>query len=49
MDDNSYPRAIINYLRRQPEAAVVKADIDAYERYLDDQDAANRKVQEAGF
>jgi TIR domain len=38
LDGTSYPRAIVDYLRRQPEADVVKADIDAYEEFLDDQD-----------
>lgn len=33
-----YPRAIIDYLRRQPEAAAIKEDIDAYEAFLNDQE-----------
>lgn len=47
LDGKSYPRAIIDYLRRQPEAEVVKADIDAYERFLDEQDADARRDREA--
>jgi TIR domain len=39
LDGTSYPRAIVDYLRRQPEAGVVNADIDAYEQFLNNQDA----------
>lgn len=40
LDGTSYPRAIVAYLRKQPEARVIGADINAYEEYLDDQDRA---------
>jgi hypothetical protein len=43
LDGTSYPRAIIDYLRRQPEADVVKADIDAYAQFLDNQEEAARR------
>jgi TIR domain len=51
LDSASYPRAIIQYLRRQPEAGVIKADIDAYEQFLIDEEQAAehaaRRVREA--
>lgn len=40
LDDTSYPRAIVAYLRKQPEAEIIKADIDAYEQFLDEQEQA---------
>jgi TIR domain len=40
LDRMSYPRAIVNYLRQQPEAEIVKNDIDAYEQFLNEQDAS---------
>jgi TIR domain len=44
LDGTSYPRAIVAYLRNQPEAAVIKADIDAYEQYLDEKEQAAQQV-----
>ncbi|WP_145013369.1 toll/interleukin-1 receptor domain-containing protein [Mycobacterium marseillense] len=40
LDGLPYPRAIVNYLRQQPEAEIVKNDIDAYEQFLNEQDAS---------
>ncbi|OSC38748.1 hypothetical protein B8W66_19300 [Mycobacterium decipiens] len=47
LDGMSYPRAIIQFLRRQPEADVIETDIDAYEQFLDEQDADARRDREA--
>jgi hypothetical protein len=49
--DRPYPRVIIDYLRQQPEAEIVKADIEAYEKFLDKQDAdqARRAGEEPPF
>lgn len=44
----SYPRAIIEFLRRQPETDVIEeTDIDAYEQFLDEQDADARRERGA--
>jgi hypothetical protein len=47
LDGMAYPYAIVEYLRRQPEAGVVAADIDAYEQFLDLQAADERRDREA--
>jgi hypothetical protein len=46
LDEMSYPHAIVEFLRRQPEANVIKADIDAYEQFLDEQEQAARRARE---
>ena len=49
LDGMPYARAIIAYLRDQSEADVVKADIDAYEQFLDHQEIeAERTRRERG-
>ena len=40
--EGPYRRLIIDYLRRQPESPIIALDIDAYEKYLDEQDATAR-------
>jgi hypothetical protein len=42
-----FDRLIVNFLRRQPGGAVIASDIDAYESYLNEQDAeAERRSEE---
>lgn len=46
LDGLPYTRAIVAYLRRQPEAAIIGSDIDAYEAFLNEQDAEAERRQE---
>ncbi|MGW0042261.1 toll/interleukin-1 receptor domain-containing protein [Rhodococcus sp. NPDC003348] len=46
LDETSYPRAIVSFLRNQPGREVIAADIDAYEKYLDEKDAEDRRRSE---